>query len=109
MRRPATCAAALEVIRDGGPGSTCPRSSASGTASASTSTSRRRWRWSEVVIEPGMILTVEPIFLDLPNFQIGNFAMEQILLVTETGTELLRRSPTSLDRAPCPEARRFEQ
>jgi len=29
------------------------------------------------------------IFSDLPDYAIGNFAMEQILLVTETGTELL--------------------
>jgi Xaa-Pro aminopeptidase len=43
----------------------------------------------ETTIEPGMVLTVEPIFSDLPDYAIGNFAMEQILLVTETGTELL--------------------
>jgi len=43
----------------------------------------------ETTIEPGMVLTVEPIFSDLPECAIGNFAMEQILLVTETGTELL--------------------
>jgi Xaa-Pro aminopeptidase len=55
---------------------------------------------SEVVIEPGMILTVEPIFSDLPNFQIGNFAMEQILLVTETGTELLTPFTDELWIAP---------
>jgi Xaa-Pro dipeptidase len=54
------------------------------------------------VIEPGMILTVEPIFSDLPNYAIGNFAMEQILLVTETGTELLTPFPDELWIAPAP-------
>ena len=55
-----------------------------------------------------MILTVEPIFSDLPDFQIGNFAMEQILLVTETGTELLTPftdelwiAPASLETSAC--------
>jgi Xaa-Pro aminopeptidase len=43
----------------------------------------------DTTIEPGMVLTVEPIFSDLPNYEIGNFAMEQILLVSETATELL--------------------
>ncbi len=51
-------------------------------------------------IEPGMILTVEPIFSDLPNYSIGNFAMEQILLVTETGTELLTPFTDELWIAP---------
>jgi len=55
---------------------------------------------SEVVIEPGMILTVEPIFSDLPEYQLGNFAMEQILLVTETGTELLTPFTDQLWIAP---------
>jgi hypothetical protein len=36
-----------------------------------------------------MILTVEPIFSDLPNYELGNFAMEQIMLVTDSGAELL--------------------
>ncbi len=54
----------------------------------------------EALIEPGMILTVEPIFSDLPNFQIGNFAMEQILLVTETGSELLTPFTDELWVAP---------
>lgn len=54
----------------------------------------------EAVIEPGMILTVEPIFSDLPNFEIGNFAMEQILLVTETGTDLLTPFTDELWVAP---------
>jgi Xaa-Pro aminopeptidase len=52
------------------------------------------------VIEPGMVLTVEPIFSDLPNYAIGNFAMEQILLVTETGTELLTPFTDDLWLAP---------
>jgi len=54
----------------------------------------------EALIEPGMILTVEPIFSDLPDFAIGNFAMEQILLVTETGTELLTPFTDELWIAP---------
>ena len=55
---------------------------------------------SEVEIQPGMILTVEPIFSDLPNYQIGNFAMEQILLVTESGGELLTPFTDELWIAP---------
>jgi Xaa-Pro dipeptidase len=54
----------------------------------------------DALIEPGMILTVEPIFSDLPDFAIGNFAMEQILLVTETGTELLTSFSDKLWIAP---------
>lgn len=54
----------------------------------------------EASIQPGMVLTVEPIFSDLPNFEIGNFAMEQILLVTETGTELLTPFTDELWVAP---------
>jgi len=55
---------------------------------------------SEVEIQPGMILTVEPIFSDLPNYQLGNFAMEQIMLVTETGAELLTPFTDKLWVAP---------
>lgn len=55
---------------------------------------------SEAEIKPGMILTVEPIFSDLPDFQIGNFAMEQILVVTETGAELLTPFTDELWIAP---------
>jgi Xaa-Pro aminopeptidase len=51
-------------------------------------------------IKPGMILTVEPIFSDLPEFKIGNFAMEQIMVVTETGTELLTPFTDELWIAP---------
>lgn len=55
---------------------------------------------SDVEIKPGMILTVEPIFSDLPHYQIGNFAMEQIMLVTETGAELLTPFTDELWVAP---------
>jgi Xaa-Pro aminopeptidase len=47
-----------------------------------------------------MILTVEPIFSDLPHYQLGNFAMEQIMLVTETGAELLTPFTDELWVAP---------
>jgi hypothetical protein len=47
-----------------------------------------------------MILTVEPIFSDLPNFQLGNFAMEQIMLVTDKGAELLTPFTDELWIAP---------
>lgn len=40
-------------------------------------------------LESGMILTVEPIWSDLPNYQIGNFALEDVILVTEKGHEIL--------------------
>jgi Xaa-Pro aminopeptidase len=46
-------------------------------------------RGSQVPVEPGMVLTVEPIFWDLPDAKIGNFAMEEVVLVTETGHEVL--------------------
>jgi Xaa-Pro dipeptidase len=51
-------------------------------------------------IRPGMVLTVEPIFSDLPGGEIGNFAMEQILAVTEDGTELLTPFTDELWVAP---------
>jgi Xaa-Pro dipeptidase len=44
---------------------------------------------SQLLAEPGMVLTVEPIFWDLPDAKIGNFAMEEVVLVTETGHEVL--------------------
>lgn len=40
-------------------------------------------------LRPGMILTSEPIFSDLPHYQIGNFAIEDVVLITETGHEIL--------------------
>lgn len=53
-------------------------------------------RGSTTVIEPGMVLTVEPIFSDQPNYQIGNFALEDVVLVTETGHEVLSLFPKDL-------------
>jgi Xaa-Pro dipeptidase len=44
---------------------------------------------SKLLAEPGMVLTVEPIFWDLPDAKIGNFAMEEVVLVTDTGHEVL--------------------
>lgn len=48
------------------------------------------------VIRPGMILTVEPIWYDRPNHEIGNFAIEDMVLVTETGHEILSLFPKDL-------------
>ncbi|HVU14109.1 MAG TPA: Xaa-Pro peptidase family protein [Phototrophicaceae bacterium] len=50
----------------------------------------------EVIAQPGMILTVEPIFWDRPNHKIGNFALEDVVLVTETGHEVLSNFPKEL-------------
>jgi len=44
---------------------------------------------NNIPLEPGMIVTVEPIWSDLPNYQIGNFALEDDVLITETGHEIL--------------------
>ena len=48
------------------------------------------------VIQPGMVLTVEPIFSDLPHYQIGNFAIEDNVVVTETGHEIISTFPKDL-------------
>lgn len=53
-------------------------------------------RGSEVIAQPNMILTVEPIFWDQPNHAIGNFAIEDMVLVTETGHEVLSKFPKEL-------------
>lgn len=57
-------------------------------------------RGGSTVIEPGMVLTVEPIFSDLPDYQIGNFAIEDVVVVTETGNEVLSLFPTELFVVP---------
>lgn len=44
---------------------------------------------NEALIEANMILTVEPVFWDLPDHKIGNFAIEEDVLVTDTGHEVL--------------------
>jgi len=51
---------------------------------------------SSEIVQPGMILTVEPIFWDQPNHTIGNFALEDMVLVTETGHEVLSTFPKDL-------------
>ncbi len=51
---------------------------------------------SQVLIEPHMVLTVEPIFWDKPDAKIGNFAMEEVVLVTEEGHEVLSTFPNDL-------------
>ena len=53
-------------------------------------------RGSEVVIQPNMVLTVEPIFWDRPDHKIGNFALEDVVLVTEDGHEILSTFPKDL-------------
>lgn len=50
----------------------------------------------EIALEPGMIITVEPIFSDRPDAQIGNFAIEDLVLVTQTGHEVLSKYPKEL-------------
>ncbi|MFQ5794667.1 MAG: M24 family metallopeptidase [Candidatus Bipolaricaulia bacterium] len=50
---------------------------------------------AEFQLEPGMILTVEPIFTD-PEGKIGNFALEDMVLVTEDGYEILSTFPKEL-------------
>jgi Xaa-Pro aminopeptidase len=49
-----------------------------------------------VVLEPGMIITVEPIWYDRPDHVLGNFALEDMVLVTEDGHEVLSRFPKDL-------------
>lgn len=51
---------------------------------------------SDVLVQPGMILTVEPIFWDRPNHEIGNFALEDMVLVTDDGHEVLSAFPKEL-------------
>ena len=56
---------------------------------------------SDTVIEPGMVLTVEPIYWDRPDHVIGNFAIEDILLVTDDGCEILSGFPKDLYIVDC--------
>jgi Xaa-Pro dipeptidase len=53
-------------------------------------------RGGTIPLEPGMVITVEPIFSDRPNAQIGNFAIEDLVLVTKTGHEVLSKYPKEL-------------
>ncbi|MBM3302380.1 MAG: aminopeptidase P family protein, partial [Deltaproteobacteria bacterium] len=53
-------------------------------------------RGGTTVLQPGMMLTVEPIFSDQPNYQIGNFGVEDQVLVTETGYEIMSHFPKEL-------------
>lgn len=53
-------------------------------------------RGGEIPLEPGMVITVEPIFSDRPHAQIGNFALEDLVLVTPTGHEVLSKYPKQL-------------
>jgi len=51
---------------------------------------------SETIVEENMVLTVEPIFTDQPDGQIGNFALEDVVVVTATGHEVLSSFPKDL-------------
>jgi len=51
---------------------------------------------SDVLAQPNMVLTVEPIFWDSPDHKIGNFALEDMILVTEDGHEVLSTFPKEL-------------
>lgn len=53
-------------------------------------------RGSTDIAQPGMIVTVEPIFWDRPNHEIGNFALEDDILITNDGVELLSKTPKEL-------------
>jgi Xaa-Pro dipeptidase len=57
-------------------------------------------RGSGVVVQPGMVLTVEPVFWDQPDARIGNFALEDIVVVTESGHEVISLFPKELYIAP---------
>jgi Xaa-Pro aminopeptidase len=51
---------------------------------------------STALIEENMVLTVEPIFFDKPNHEIGNFAIEDMVVVTATGAERISLFPREL-------------
>jgi Xaa-Pro dipeptidase len=53
-------------------------------------------RDSDLMIQEGMILTVEPVIWDVPHARIGNFAIEDVVLVTEDGYEVLSKFPRNL-------------
>jgi Xaa-Pro aminopeptidase len=55
---------------------------------------------SELVIQPGMVLTVEPVFWDRPDGKVGNFALEDVVAVTEEGHEVLSLFPKDLHIVP---------
>jgi Xaa-Pro aminopeptidase len=57
-------------------------------------------RSSEVIVQPGMVLTVEPVIWDRPHARIGNFAIEDVVLVTEQGNEILTQFPRELYVVP---------
>jgi len=57
-------------------------------------------RGSELIIQPGMVLTVEPVFWDRPEGKVGNFALEDVVVVTEEGHEVLSLFPKDLHIVP---------
>lgn len=57
-------------------------------------------RNSEVIVQPGMVLTVEPVFWDRPHARIGNFAIEDVVVVSENGCEIISKFPRELHVVP---------
>jgi len=53
-------------------------------------------RHNDMGMREGMVLTVEPAFYDLPDGRIGSFGVEDVVLVTATGREVLSSFPTDL-------------
>jgi Xaa-Pro aminopeptidase len=51
---------------------------------------------SDLIVQPNMVLTVEPIFWDMPDHIHGNFGLEDMVLVTENGHEVLSVFPKEL-------------
>ena len=95
------CAACLEVIQDAGLGEYAPSLERVGHGlGLDVHEPPSLALGSDVEIQAGMILTVEPIFSDMPEYTIGNFAMEQIVLVTDDGYELLTPFTDELWVAP---------
>jgi Xaa-Pro aminopeptidase len=47
-----------------------------------------------------MVLTVEPVFWDQPDARIGNFALEDMVVVTDDGHEVISLFPKELYIAP---------
>lgn len=53
-------------------------------------------RGTDDVAKPGMVVAIEPIFWDQPDHTIGNFAIEDNILVTEDGIDILSKTSKEL-------------